>query len=168
MNKRSTKDLQPKKPGSFNLFNRKAAHKYSLEQKLEAGMALTGFEIKSLRAGRMSLTEAFVHVRNGEAWLENAYIPPFQVTKNYDPRRARKLLLHRSQIAQLGSKIGASGLTIVPVRVYNRRGLAKVEIALAKGKRKVDKRRAIREKEMRQEAEKVLRSEKLNYQKKSR
>jgi SsrA-binding protein len=163
-NKQSPRGIRSRKPGSFNFFNRKAAHKYSLEERVEAGMVLTGFEIKSLRAGRMSLAEAFVHMRDGEAWLENAYIPPFQITKNYDPRRSRKLLLHSAQIANFGSKTGASGLTIIPVRVYNRAGLAKVEIALAKGRRMFDKRRAIREREMRQEAEKVLRSDKLSYQ----
>jgi SsrA-binding protein len=165
-NKRSSEsDTKARKPGSFNFFNRKAAHRYSLEDKIEAGIQLTGFEIKSLRAGRMSLAEAFVHIRNGEAWLENSYVPPFQVTKNYDPRRPRKLLLHSAQISYFGSKIGASGLTVIPVRVYNRRGLAKVEIALAKGKRKVDKRRAIKEREMKEEVMRALRTEKLSYQK---
>jgi SsrA-binding protein len=150
---------------SFNFFNRRAAHKYSLEDRIEAGIALTGFEIKSLRAGRLSLAEAFVQVKGSEAYLENAYIPPFQETANYDPRRSRKLLLHRTQIDHLLGKTSGTGLTIIPVRVYNRHGLAKVEIALAKGKRKVDKSRAIREKEMTREAEAVLRSDKTAYQK---
>lgn len=148
----------------FNFFNRKAAHKYSLEDKLEAGIALSGFEIKSLRAGRMSLTEAFVHIKDGEAWLENAYIPPFQPKTDYDPKRSRKLLLHRHQIDHLIGKTSGTGLTIIPVRVYNRAGLAKVEIALAKGKRRVDKRRELKDRELKREAEAALRSDKLTFQ----
>jgi len=151
----------------INFFNRQASHKYSLEDKLEAGLALTGMEIKSLRAGRMSLAEAFVHIKDGEAFLVNAYIPPFQPAPNYDPRRSRKLLLHRSQLSSLIGKTSGTGLTIVPVRVYNRRGLAKVEIALAKGKRKVDKRKELREREISREAEASLRGDKRDYQNQS-
>lgn len=152
----------------FNFFNRKANFKYSLEDKIEAGVALTGTEIKSLRSGRMSLSEAFVHIRGGEAYLENAYIPPFQASPSYDPRRPRKLLLHRSQLGALIGKTSGTNLTLVPVRVYNRRGLAKVEIALAKGKKKFDKRKAIRDREVKREAEQVLRSDKLTFQQGSR
>jgi SsrA-binding protein len=148
----------------FNFFNRKAGHKYSLEDKVEAGVALTGTEIKSLRGGRMSLAEAYVVVRGGEAYLENAYIPPFQPMPGYDPRRSRKLLLHRSQLSTLIGKTSGTNLTLVPVRVYNRRGLAKVEIALAKGKRKFDHRRAIKERELREEARQATRSDKLAFQ----
>ena len=150
---------------NFNFFNRRAAHKYSLEDKIEAGIVLTGLEIKSVRSGRLSLVEAYVHIKDGQAYLENAYVPPFQESSGYDPRRSRKLLLHRSQLATLIGKTSGTGLTIIPIRVYNRRGLAKVEIALAKGKRKVDKRRAIREKELSREADNALRSDKLSYQK---
>ncbi len=150
--------------GRFNFFNRKAAHKYSLEERVEAGLILTGTEIKSLRAGRMSLADAFVRMSGGEAYLENAYIPPFQVTAGYDPRRPRKLLLHKSQLDILIGKTSGSQLTLVPVRVYNRRGLAKVEIALAKGKRKYDKRRALKERAIREEAQQATRSEKLAFQ----
>lgn len=152
----------------FNFFNRKAGFKYSLEDKIEAGIVLTGTEIKSLRSGRMSLAEAFVHIRGGEAYLENAYIPPFQASPSYDPRRSRKLLLHRSQLSTLLGKTSGTNLTLVPVRVYNRRGLAKVEISLAKGKKKFDKRKAIRDREVKREAEQVLRSDKLSFQNDSR
>jgi len=148
----------------FNFFNRRAGFKYSLEDKLEAGVVLTGSEIKALRSGRMSLAEAFVHIRGGEAYLENAYIPPFQPDPTYNPRRTRKLLLHRGQLATLIGKTSGSNLTLVPVRVYNRRGLAKVEIALAKGKRKFDKRRALKEREIREEAAQATRADKLAFQ----
>lgn len=151
----------------FNFFNRKASYKYSLEDKIEAGVALTGSEIKSLRSGRMSLAEAFVYIRGGEAYLENAYIPPFQATPDYDPRRPRKLLIHRGQLNTLIGKTSGTNLTLVPVRVYNRRGLAKVEIALAKGKKKFDKRKAIRDREVKRETEQAVRSEKLNFQRES-
>lgn len=148
----------------FNFFNRKAGHKYSLEDKLEAGIVLSGLEIKSLRAGRMSLADAYVRIQGGEALLENAYIPPFQVTAGYDPRRPRKLLLHRSQLSTLIGKTSGSQLTLVPIRVYNRRGLAKVEIALAKGKRKYDKRKALKDRELKEEAAQALRGDKLAFQ----
>ncbi len=154
--------------GRFNFFNRKAGFKYSLEDRVEAGMVLTGTEIKSLRSGRMSLAEAFVRVHNGEAFLENAYIPPFQANAGYDPKRPRKLLLHKSQLDQLIGKTSGSQLTLVPVRVYNRRGLAKVEIALAKGKRKYDKRQALKERTIKEEAAQATRSEKLAFQNDSR
>lgn len=152
----------------FNFYNRKASFKYSLEDRVEAGVVLTGAEIKSLRSGRMSLADSFVHLKGSEAYLENAYIPPFQASPNYDPRRPRKLLLHRSQLSKLIGQTSGTELTLVPVRVYNRRGLAKVEIALAKGKRKYDKRRALKEREVRREAEQALRSDKLAFQKDSR
>lgn len=148
----------------FNFFNRKAGFKYSLEDKFEAGIVLTGTEIKSLRGGRMSLVEAFVHIRGGQAYLENAYIPPFQASPSYDPRRPRKLLLHRSQLSELIGKTSGTNLTLVPVRVYNRRGLAKVEICLARGKKKFDKRKAIRDREVKREAEQAIRSEKISFQ----
>ncbi len=148
----------------FNFFNRKASFKYSLEDKLEAGIALTGTEIKSLRSGRMSLAEAFVHIRGAEAFLINSFIPAFQPSPGYDPRRPRKLLLHRSQLAALVGKTSGTNLTLVPVRVYNRRGLAKVEIALAKGKRQFDKRKALKDREIKLEAEQALRGDKLAFQ----
>lgn len=154
-------------PG-FNFFNRKASHKYSLEDRIEAGLVLTGTEIKSLRSGRMSLADAFVRLLGEEAYLENAYIPAFQVTKGYDPRRPRKLLLRKNQLSTLIGKVSGANLTIVPIRVYNRRGLAKVEIALAKGKRKYDKRQAIKDREVKREAEQALRGDKLAFQQDSR
>jgi SsrA-binding protein len=149
---------------AFNFFNRKASYKYSLEDRIEAGIALTGAEIKSLRSGRMSLADAFVRITGSEAYLENAYIPPFQVAPGYDPRRPRKLLLHRSQLATLIGKTSGSQLTLVPIRVYNRRGLAKVEIALAKGKRQFDKRKALKDREIKEEAAQALRADKTAFQ----
>lgn len=138
--------------------NRKAAHDYFLEEKYEAGIVLTGSEIKSVRAGRVSLREAFVRIKDGEAWLIGAHIAPYDPAsrENHDPTRARKLLLHRAEIARLDGKARERGYTIVPTRMYLKRGLAKVEIALAKGKRKYDKRRELAKREAQREIERAL------------
>jgi SsrA-binding protein len=138
--------------------NRRARHDYAIEESLEAGIVLTGSEVKSLRAGRVSLAEAFAHVRDGELWLENMHIPPYEYadTKGtYDPRRARKLLLHREQIERLIGKTQERGLTLVPLRLYFTRGLAKLELGLARGKRQFEKRQAIAEREHRREMERA-------------
>lgn len=125
--------------------NRKAKHDYFLEDRIEAGIALKGTEIKSIRAGRVSLREAYVQVDGGEAWLVNAHIAPYDPasTMNHDPRRRRKLLLHKRQIIKLFDDIRQKGYTIIPTVMYLRSGKAKVEIAVARGKRKYDKRREI-------------------------
>lgn len=125
--------------------NRKAKHDYFLEDRIEAGIALKGTEIKSIRAGRVSLREAYVQVDGGEAWLVNAHIAPYDPasTMNHDPRRRRKLLLHKRQIIKLFDDIRQKGYTIIPTVMYLRSGRAKVEIAVARGKRKYDKRREI-------------------------
>jgi SsrA-binding protein len=125
--------------------NRKAKHDYFLEDRMEAGIALKGTEIKSVRAGRVSLREAYVHVEGEEAWLVNAHIAPYDPASkmNHDPRRRRKLLLHKRQIIKLFDDIRQKGYTIVPTVMYLRSGRAKVEIAVARGKRKYDKRREI-------------------------
>lgn len=125
--------------------NRKAKHDYFLEDRMEAGIALKGTEIKSIRAGRVSLREAYVQVDGGEAWLVNAHIAPYDPasTMNHDPRRRRKLLLHKRQIIKLFDDIRQKGYTIIPTVMYLRSGRAKVEIAVARGKRKYDKRREI-------------------------
>jgi SsrA-binding protein len=138
--------------------NRRARHDYAIEESLEAGIVLTGAEVKSLRGGRVSLAEAFAHVRDGELWLENMHIPPYENadTKGmYDPRRARKLLLHREQIERLIGKTQERGLTLVPLRLYFTRGLAKLELGLARGKRQFEKRQAIAEREHRREMERA-------------
>jgi SsrA-binding protein len=138
--------------------NRRARFDYELLERMEAGIVLTGSEVKSLRAGRASLTESFARVRDGEVWLENLHIPPYEQgeKRGYDPKRMRKLLLKRAQIERLIGKTAERGLSLVPIRLYFSHGLAKVEIGLAKGKRQFEKRQAIAEREMRREAERSL------------
>lgn len=125
--------------------NRKAKHDYFLQDRMEAGIALKGTEIKSVRAGRVSLREAYVQVDGEEAWLVNAHIAPYDPASkmNHDPRRRRKLLLHKRQIMKLFDEVRQKGYTIIPTTMYLRSGKAKVEIAVARGKRKYDKRREI-------------------------
>jgi SsrA-binding protein len=125
--------------------NRKAKHEYFLLDTFEAGLVLKGSEIKSIRAGQLSLAQAYVSIENGEAWLVNAHIAPYNQANrfNHDPLRPRKLLLHRKQIKKLFENVRQKGTTIVPLRVYLKDGKAKVEIALAKGKKHYDKRAEI-------------------------
>ncbi|MFN2626979.1 MAG: SsrA-binding protein SmpB [Mycobacteriales bacterium] len=122
--------------------NKKARHDYAIQDVFEAGLVLTGTEVKSLRAGRASLTDAYASVKDGEAWLLGAHIPEYTqgTWTNHEPRRARKLLLHRDEIAKLIGKTKEGGLTLVPLQLYFKDGRAKVEIALARGKRSYDKR----------------------------
>jgi SsrA-binding protein len=138
--------------------NRRARHDFDLLETFEAGIVLSGAEVKSLRAGRASLSEAFARVRDEEVWLEGLHIPPYQAAdpRGYQPTRPRKLLLHKDQIARLIGKTAEQGLTLVPVKVYFTRGLAKVELGLGKGKKRYDKRRAIADRERRREAERAL------------
>ena len=126
--------------------NRKAKFEYFLLEKLEAGIALHGSEIKSIRAGQISLAESFVQVNEREAWLMDAHIAPYEQSGkffNHEPRRPRKLLLHSDEIRKLWESVRQKGMTIVPTRVYLKDGRAKVEIAVAKGKKLYDKRDAI-------------------------
>lgn len=129
--------------------NRKAYHDYFLHDTHEAGIALTGTEIKSVRAGRVNLRDSYVQIRNGEAWLMNVHIAPYAQgsRENPDPRRDRKLLLHRREIARLQSAVQEKGFTIVPLRLYLKNNRAKVEIALARGKKLYDKREAMAKRE---------------------
>jgi SsrA-binding protein len=137
--------------------NRKARHDYHLHDTFEAGMVLTGTEVKSLRAGRASLTEAFATVDDGEVWLRNAHIPEYSHGKdNHLPRRNRKLLLHRREIDKLARETDASGRTIVPLSIYFSDGYAKVELAVATGKRDWDKRQTIAAREANREAEREM------------
>lgn len=140
--------------------NRKARHDYHIEDTYEAGLVLTGPEVKSLRAGRASLIDGFGSVENGEAWLENVHIPEYtQATWNNGPsRRRRKLLLHAHEIAKLAGKIKESGYTLVPLSLYFKDGRAKVEIALARGKKEYDKRQTLKEQQDKREADRAMSS----------
>ncbi|MBT1177514.1 SsrA-binding protein SmpB [Bifidobacterium callimiconis] len=146
--------------------NRKARHDYAIEDKYEAGIALSGTEVKSLREGRASLAEAFVSIdRRGEIWLENANIPEYLngTWTNHAPKRKRKLLLHAQQIAKLARQTEAKGYTIIPISLYFKNGRVKVEIALAKGKREYDKRQALREEQDKREAQRAMRLRNLRH-----
>ncbi len=133
--------------------NRKASHDYFLEDRFEAGIALKGSEIKSVREGKVQLREAYVDVKSGQAYLLNAHISPYDPASrdNHDPLRARRLLLHKKEIAKLLEKTQQKGFTIVATRMYLSKGRAKVEIALAKGKRDYDKRQVIAERDSKRE-----------------
>ena len=130
--------------------NRRARHDYEIEGTVEAGLVLTGSEIKSVRAGRVSLQQAYATIEAGEAWLVGAHIAEYENAgyAGHDPVRRRKLLLHRRQIDRLAQEARLKGYTLVPLRMYLKDGWAKVELGVAKGRRKVDKRHAIRDKEM--------------------
>lgn len=139
--------------------NRKASHEYFLLDQYEAGLVLQGSEIKSIRAGQMSLAEAYVSVNNGEAWLVDAHIAPYtQAARyNHEPRRPRKLLLNRKELAELERAVRQKGVTIVPLRVYLKEGRAKLEIALARGKKLYDKRESIARRDAEREMERDYR-----------
>ncbi len=135
--------------------NRKARHEYFLLDQYEAGIALRGSEIKSIRLGQISLAEAYVNIDGREAWLMDAHIAPYEQAGifNHEPRRPRKLLLHRKQITELWNMVRQKGVTVIPLRVYLKQGRAKVEIAAAKGKKLYDKRQDIAKKDLQREME---------------
>jgi len=139
--------------------NRRARFEYYIEETYEAGLALTGTEVKTLRAGRASIQEAFARVERGEVWLYHMHIPPYDAGSifNHDPLRRRKLLLHRSEIRRLYSKAQQQGYTLVPLRVYFRRGVAKVELGVARGKKSYDKRDAIARRDAERQIAKAVR-----------
>lgn len=138
--------------------NRRARHEYDVLETYQAGLALTGTEIKSARAGKVSLTEAYARVEGGEVWIYDMHIAPYEQGNrfNVDPRRKRKLLLHRDEIERLLGNTQQKGLTLVPLRMYLSHGYAKLEIGLARGRKLYDRRRAIAEREQRREAERTL------------
>jgi SsrA-binding protein len=137
--------------------NRQAAFRYNLLERFEAGIVLQGSEVKSLRNGSVQLKDAYAEVRDGELWLRNMYIAPYEPARdNHDPERPRKLLVHKREIERLIGKTAERGLTLVPTRVYFSGPRAKVEIALAKGKDTHDKRRAIKDREVKREVERAL------------
>lgn len=138
--------------------NKKAFHDFFIEEKLEAGMALTGTEVKSLRMGKANLNDSFALVRNGEAFLNNLHISPYDFgnRENHDPDRMRKLLLHKKEITRLFSKIREQGYSLVPLRLYFKNGMVKVEMGLAKGKKLYDKREDLKKKDQKREMAQVL------------
>ena len=138
--------------------NKKARHDYSIEDVYEAGIVLTGTEVKSLRQGRASLVDAYATIDGSEAWLEAVHIPEYNegTWTNHPPRRKRKLLLHKDQIIKLSHRVSAGGYTLVPLKIYFANGRAKVEIAVAKGKKEYDKRQALREKQDDREAKRAI------------
>jgi SsrA-binding protein len=138
--------------------NRKARHDYHIDDTFEAGMTLTGTEIKSIRAGRVSLRDSFAVVKEGELWLMNAHIAPYDqgTYANHEPRRPRKLLMHRREINRIAGQLQEKGFTLVPLRLYLKNNLAKVELGLARGKKQYDKRAALRQKETRREIDRAV------------
>ena len=138
--------------------NRKARFDYEILERFEAGVVLTGAEVKSLRGGRGSLTEAFARVRDGELWLEGMHIPPYEHgdARTHVAVRPRKLLLHRNEIERLLGRAAERGLALVPIRVYFAHGLAKVELGLGRGKARYEKRQALAEREQRREVERAM------------
>ena len=139
--------------------NRKAGRDYFLLDRFEAGIALKGSEIKSIRAGQVSLRESFVRLDGGEAWLMNAYIAPYDPASkfNHEPQRPRRLLLHRREIQRLQIKVDQRGHTLIPTKMYIKSGRAKVEVALARGKKQYDKRREIAKRDLERSMARVLR-----------
>jgi SsrA-binding protein len=139
--------------------NRRARHDYHIEDVVEAGVVLTGTEVKSLRAGRASLTDGFAQLSDGELWLMGVHIPEYTLGTwtNHEPRRPRKLLLHRREIDRLASQIAEQGLTVVPLALYFKDGRVKVELALARGKRTYDKRQDLARRDAAREVERALR-----------
>jgi len=138
--------------------NRRAYHDYRIEDTYEAGLVLTGTEVKSLRAGRASLADGFAQITDGEVWLHNVHIPEYvQGTwTNHTPRRIRKLLLHRKEIDRLASKIAEQGLTLIPLSLYFKDGNVKVELGLARGKRSYDKRQDLARRDAAREIDRAL------------
>jgi SsrA-binding protein len=140
--------------------NRKASFEYFLLEKFEAGLALVGTEIKSIRAGQVSIQEAYVDIQDGrEAWLIESHIAPYEQASrfNHDPKRKRKLLLHKKQIREIWNEVRIKGMTVVPTRIYLKDGRAKIEIALAKGKKAYDKRATIAKRDEARNAERATR-----------
>jgi len=148
-----------KAPGNSIAFNKKARHEYSIEEKFEAGLALEGWEVKSLRAGRVQMTDTYVMIRNGEVWWLGGQITPLLSASthiNPDPMRSRKLLLHQREIDKLIGMVDRKGYTLVPLSMYWKHGKAKMEIALAKGKKEHDKRADEKDRDWKREKARIL------------
>jgi len=155
------KTPSPNKSGDRSVaVNRRALHKYEILERFEAGLMLTGTEIKSVRAGRVDLADGYARPQDGELWLFNVHIAPYEAGSihNHDPRRPRKLLLHRDEIVKLSTAVAQKGLTIAALRIYIKGHVAKVELGLARGKQQQDKRRAIIERELDLAARRAMRA----------
>lgn len=153
--------MPTKKPQHNDIaVNRRARHDYDIEETFEAGLVLTGSEVKALRAGKANLKDSHGRIERDEVWLWNAHISPYGPASQFghEPTRTRKLLLHREEIQRLTGKVKERGLTLVPLRLYFKNGRAKVQIALARGKKRHDKRAAIREREVQREMDRALKS----------
>ncbi len=138
--------------------NRRARHEYTIEETVEAGIALTGSEVKALRDGKANLKDSFARVQNDEMWLWNVHVSPYGPASQFghEPTRTRKLLLHRREIDRLHGKVKERGLALIPLRLYFKNGRAKIELALARGKKQHDKRASIREREVKREVDRAL------------
>lgn len=147
-----------KRPERTFASNRRAFHEYEILSSVEAGIALTGTEIKSVRAGKVNLRDSYAKVQGGEVLLYNMHVSPYEQGNiwNHEPLRTRKLLLHRGEIGRLAEQSQAQGLTLVPLRMYSSKGHAKVELAVARGKKQYDKRAAIAERESKRELDRVV------------
>ncbi|MEM7032327.1 MAG: SsrA-binding protein SmpB [Chloroflexota bacterium] len=145
--------------------NRKARHDYAILDTFEAGMVLTGSEIKSIRAGQISLQDGFATIREGEMWLDNTHISTYDQASiaNHEPRRSRKLLLHRREINRLIGRLREKGLTLVPLRLYLKNNRAKVELGLAKGKRQYDKRTTLKERDAQRQIDRAISNRQRGY-----
>jgi SsrA-binding protein len=152
---------QKKKSDNLITLNRKASYEYAFDERLEAGLALEGWEVKSLRAGKIQLDQAYVLLKNNEAWLFGSQITPLMTAsthKEHDPLRTRKLLLHRSEIAKLIGSVDRKGYTLIPLRLYWKNNRVKLEIALAKGKKLHDKRATEKDRDWQREKQRVLKN----------
>jgi len=138
--------------------NRRAQRDYHILYRIEAGIELRGTEVKSLRTAKMTLKDSYAEVENGQIFLVGAHISPYEKGNiyNHDPERTRRLLLHKNEILKLGSQIAEKGLTVVPLRVYFKRGCVKVELGLCRGKHTIDKRRTVQERDIKRETERIL------------
>ena len=150
----------PKGEGNVVAQNKKAIHDYSIVDTIEAGIVLTGTEIKSVRAARIQLKDGYAQIKNGEAWLLNVHIAPFEQGNiwNQDPDRIRKLLLKKKQITKLENDLKGTGMTLVPLKVYLKNGFAKVLLGIAKGKHDYDKRESIKRREQERDIKRIIKS----------
>ncbi len=148
---------------SKQFINRRARHEYEILDRWEAGIALKGSEVKSIREGQVTFTDSFVHIKKGEAYLYNLHIAPYSATGHFtgDPKRERRLLLHKKEIRRLMLTLTQKGLTLIPLRIYFKKGLVKVEIGMARGRKLYDKRQKLKERAIKREIEQTLRGKRF-------